>query len=445
MGVGTFDGNLARNSGPILNSAALYTRKEVYFIVIFAFLGALFDGVELNLLSYPLVYISESLHVTTKDIIQILTFQGLASLLGGFLFGWLGDIIGRRWSYALCVLVYGLGTFMAGFNDTYDSLFWTRIFAGLGIGGMFGLVFTMFTECWKTEKRGFMGGLIQSMFVVGQIITIGVTYFTIASFGHDMGWRSSFFILGGFSILIAILSLFLLPESKPWQMYRKKLKDGTLPKDLRRTAVPFVDLFKNKLAVGTILLMIISTGVFVVSYSVISFQSTFLLSEAKVPLNQASVILLLGLVCTGIAYVLTGYISDILNRKKAFFLGSVLGFIGFAFFMVLALTGNVTIGDNFWTAPIFWALMLCNAGYCSFAVMGIWMSEFYPTRIRATGSNVCYYVGRGLGAGAYPLFALQIAGSVTMALAFGLFGAIAALAFTLFTPDRTGREIQAIE
>jgi MFS family permease len=445
MGFVTFDGNLAKNSVSIKNSASLYTRKEVYFIVIFAFLGALFDGVELNLLSYPLVYISESLNVTTKDIIQILTFQGLASLIGGFLFGWLGDIIGRRWSYAICVFIYGLGAFIGGFTDSYEAMFWTRVFAGLGIGGMFGLVFTMFTECWKTEKRGFMGGLIQSMFVVGQIITIGITYFSIAAVGEDQGWRSAFFILGGFSIIIAIASLFLLPESKPWQEYRKKFKDGTLPIELRRTAVPVVDLFKNKLAVGTVLFMVICTAAFVVSYSVISFQATFLLSEAKVPLNEASVILLLGLICTGIAYVLTGYISDILNRKKAFFIGSVLGLIGFSFFMALALTGNIKMGDNFWTAPIFWALMLCNAGYCSFAVMGVWMSEFYPTRIRATGSNVCYYVGRGLGAGLYPLFALQIAGSVTMALAFGVFGAVAAIAFTLFTPDRTGREIQAIE
>jgi SHS family lactate transporter-like MFS transporter len=94
---------------------------------------------------------------------------------------------------------------------------------------------------------------------------------------------------------------------------------------------------------------------------------------------------------------------------------------------------------------MFWSLMLCNAGYAGFAVLGVWMSEFYPTRVRSTGCNVCYYVGRGLGAGVFPLFALKIAGSVTMALALGLVGAVAALAFALFTPDRTGREINAIE
>jgi MFS family permease len=443
MGMGTINADL--RSAQVTASTSLYTKKEVYLIVIFAFLGALFDGVELNLLSYPMIYIADSLNVTTKAIVTILTLQGLSSLFGGFLFGWLGDIIGRRWSYAICVIVYGLGAFIAGFVESYDAMLWTRIFAGLGIGGMFGLVFTMFTECWKTEKRGYMGGLIQSMFVVGQILTVGISYFAISAFGPDAGWRTAFYILGGLSIFIGIASLFLLPESKPWQIYKQKLKDGTLPPELRRTSVPFIDLFKNKLGVGTVLFMIICTGVFVISYSVITFQSTFLLSEAGAPLNQASLIMLIGLICTGVAYALTGYISDVLNRKKAFFLGSVLGFIGFSFFMTLALTNNTAIGDNFWTAPIFWALMLCNAGYCSFAVMGIWMSEFYPTRIRATGSNVCYYVGRGLGAGLYPLFALQIAGSVTMALAFGIFGAVAALAFTLFTPDRTGRVIEALE
>lgn len=437
MGFATAPANIAVNS--------VYTKKETYLIVIFAFLGALFDGVELNLVSYPMVYISKTLGVTTADMVTVLTWQGLASLAGGFFFGWLGDLVGRRWAYAICVLTYGLGALLAGFAQTYEVFMATRIFAGIGIGGQFGLVFTMFTEAWKTQKRGFMGGCIQSMFIVGQIITVGVTYISITVYGQESGWRNAFVILGVVSILIAIASIKFLPESNLWKIYREKLKEGTLPVEFQRTAVPLVDLFKNGLAYGTTLFMIVSTAVFIISYQTITYQSTFLLKEANVPLNQTSVIVLIGLIFTAIAYILIGHISDLLNRKWAFFWGAVIGLIGFSSFSFLALTGNIAIGANFWASPMFWSLMLCNAGYAGFAVLGVWMSEFYPTRIRATGSNVCYYVGRGLGAGVFPLIALKIGGSVTMALSLGIIGAVGSLAFALFTPDRTGREIHAVE
>ncbi|GED29269.1 MFS transporter [Brevibacillus centrosporus] len=428
-----------------LNATSVYTRNETLLVVFFAFLGALFDGIELNLISYPMVYISKSLGVTTADMVTVLTWQGLASLVGGFLFGWLGDVIGRRWSYALCVLIYGVGAILAAFIHSYDVFLITRIFAGIGIGGQFGLVFTMFTECWKTEKRGTMGGLIQSMFVVGQIVTVIVTYFCLQAFGADEGWRDAFLILGVLSVIVGVASIFYLPESKLWLEYREKLRAGTLPVELKRTGVPLVDIFKNGLAYGTTMFMIVSTAVFIISYQTITYQSTFLLKEAGVPLNLTSVIVLIALFITGIAYVIVGYISDKLNRKWAFFWGAVVGLIGFGSFLILALTGNIAIGENFLSSPMFWSLMICNAGYAGFAVLGVWMSEFFPTRLRATGNNVCYYVGRGLGAGLFPLIAIKIAGSVTMALALGIIGAIAAVVFALFAADRTGREINAIE
>src|SRR5580692_8807692 len=160
-----------------------YSRREIQLTLLFACLGTVFDGVELNLLSYPLVYISQTLNVAIVSIVAAITAQGLASLLGGFAFGWLGDVIGRRRAFALCICVYGLGTTLAAFAPNYPFFLGSRILAGLGIGGEFGLAFAMFSECWHTERRGLMGGTIQTMFIVGQIITQGVLYSTLTMFG----------------------------------------------------------------------------------------------------------------------------------------------------------------------------------------------------------------------------------------------------------------------
>ena len=83
-------------------------------------------------------------------------------------------------------------------------------------------------------------------------------------------------------------------------------------------------------------------------------------------------------------------------------------------------------------------------GYAGFGVLGTWISEFYPTRCRALGSNATYYVARGLGSGLYPLFALTLAGGdLRIALALGGIGAALGLVGCLFVPDTAGRTITA--
>ena len=78
--------------------------------------------------------------------------------------------------------------------------------------------------------------------------------------------------------------------------------------------------------------------------------------------------------------------------------------------------------------PAIVALMGPAIGYAGFGVLGTWISEFYPTRFRAFGSGVTYYVARGVGSGLFPLAALWIAGGdLRLALALGGIGAVVGL------------------
>ena len=196
-----------------------------------------------------------------------------------------GDVIGRRRAFALCICVYGLGTTLAAFAPIYPFFLGSRILAGLGIGGEFGLAFAMFSECWHTERRGLMGGTIQTMFIVGQIITQGVLY-TLTMFGYDTGWRAGFLVLGIVSILLAFATLTWTPESHKWLRYQAEFERGTLPEELQRTSLPYADLFRGGLAGGTIAFMVIMTAIFMYSYSLGTFGPTFLLNVAKVPLGS---------------------------------------------------------------------------------------------------------------------------------------------------------------
>lgn len=435
----------ASGAAPSGGTSTFYTRREIRFILAFALLGTLFDGAELNLIGFPLAYISDSLHVSTIALITVATVQGFASILGGFVFGTLGDTLGRRRTFAISVIAFGVAATLGGLATNYETFLLTRVLAGIGMGGLFGLSFSMFTECWQTKKRGTMGGIIQSMYFVGEILTAGLIYLFLSTLGHDLGWRAGYIAIGLISLVIGAASLKLLPESKQWFSYQEHRRNGTLPPELRRSKVPVIDIFRPRFAYGTILFMILSTAMFLTTNSVGAYLSTYLLKNQQLPLDTASLIVLLGYVSTIITYSTTGFISDRIHRKYAFTAACVFGTVGFVWFLSLLTSGHAQITGAFWTAPGFWALMMCAGGAGGFGVLGVWMSEFFPTRIRSTGSSASYYVGRGLGAGVFPLFALTLAGTVPFALALGIIGPVAGVLFSVLTPDRTGRTIADLE
>ncbi|GAA5189647.1 MFS transporter [Arthrobacter gyeryongensis] len=435
----------AAGAAPSGGTSTFYTRREIRFILAFALLGTLFDGAELNLIGFPLAYISDSLHVSTIALITVATVQGFASILGGFVFGTLGDTLGRRRTFAISVLAFGVAATLGGLATNYEMFLLTRVLAGIGMGGLFGLSFSMFTECWQTTKRGTMGGIIQSMYFVGEILTAGLIYLFLSTLGHDLGWRAGYIAIGLISLVIGAASLKLLPESKQWLAYQEHRRNGTLPPELRRSKVPVIDIFRPRFAYGTVLFMILSTAMFLTTNSVGAYLSTYLLKTQQLPLDTVSLIVLLGYVSTIITYSTTGFISDRIRRKYAFTAACVFGTAGFVWFLSLLTSGHAHITGAFWTAPAFWALMMCAGGAGGFGVLGVWMSEFFPTRIRSTGSSASYYVGRGLGAGVFPLFALTLAGTVPFALALGIIGPVAGVIFSVLTPDRTGRTIAELE
>jgi SHS family lactate transporter-like MFS transporter len=414
-------------------------------ILVFAFLGTLFDGAELNLVGYPMAYISDSLHVSTIQIVQVSTLQGFASIAGGILCGWLGDMIGRRWTYTGSVLIFGVAAVLGGLAPTYLLFLLTRLLAGIGMGGLFGLSFSMFAESWQTSRRGAMGGSIQAMYFVGEILTEGIVYFCAVRFGVQEGWRAGYVVIGVITLLIGFCAAFLLPESEQWLAYRRALRAGEVPANLRQTKVPLVALFRPGYAFGTVLFIVLSTAMFLTTNSMISYLTTFLVKVEKVPLGTASLIVLIGLVCTAVTYPLGGMLSDVIRRKWAFCCTCLFGIIGFAWLLILVLRHSAHVGVQFWSYPTFWALMMCASASGGFGILGVWMAEFFPTRIRSSGSNLSYYAGRGLGAGLFPLIALSIAGTIPLALALGIIGPVLGAVFSLAAPDSTGRRIQAVE
>lgn len=422
--------SVSRDPGT-LTAATAYTPRERRFVLIFAVVGALIESMELNLLRFPMSDLAASFGVTNQQVVAAITAQSLASIVGGFLFGWIADRFGRKPSYILFTAAYSIAAIVGSTLTDFDAFVVTRVIAGVAMGGAFGVLFAMFAESWKSQKRGFMGSVLQSMFIAGTLLTQVILYTTLSTLGSDTGWRAGFMAIGVGCLAVAIAAWFWLPESRLWEASRR-LHDSGAPAPVSH---PTDDLRGKRLAWGAVFLTICTTGVFAASYSYITFAPTFLRQTLGVSLGVSTIVLTLGTLLGIGSYLVFGTLSDRVGRRRATVYACLVGVLGFGAFALLA-DISVTMGIV--------ALMGTAIGYAGFGVLGTWISEFYPTRFRALGSNATYYVARGLGSGLYPLFALTLAGgNLRIALALGGIGAALGLIGCLFVPDTANRTITA--
>jgi MFS family permease len=420
----------------LLTAATAYTPLERRLVLLFAIVGALIESMELNLLSYPLGDLASTFHVTKQAVVATITLQSLASIAGGFVFGWMADRWGRRPTYVVFTATYSLLAIAGAMAPNFDVFTITRIGAGLAMGGAFGVIFAMFSESWKSPKRGLMGSVLQGMFIAGTLITQLILFVTISSLGSEPGWRMGFTVIGILCLVIAAAAWFWLPESKLWRAALDAKRKGILTphvEESRQDSNPR----PRRLVTGAIFLTICTTGVFAASYSYITFAPTFLRETLGTNLGVSTIVLTVGTLLGIASYMVFGALSDHIGRRKATLWACVLGIVGFGAFALL--------GDGSPTVAIV-ALMGTAVGYAGFGVLGTWISEFYPTRFRAFGSGATYYVARGLGSGLYPLFALWLAGGdLRLALSLGGFGAVLGLLGCIFVPDTANKIITAQE
>lgn len=424
------------STGPI-TAANAYTSVERRLVLLFAIVGALIESMELNLLSFPLKDLAASFQVSTGAIVATITAQSLASIAGGFLFGWIADRWGRRPTYVAFTATYAVFAIVGAVVTNYDIFVLTRIVAGLAMGGAFGVIFAMFSESWKSPKRGLMGSALQGMFIGGTLITQVVLFLTLSALGSDAGWRVGFMVIGILCLLIAIAAAIWLPESKLWKSARAAGKRTSVSSHADES-ISGSQLRGKRLARGAIFLTVCTTGVFAASYSYITFAPTYLRETLGTDLGVSTVVLTIGTLLGIASYLVFGALSDKIGRRRSTLYSCILGILGFAAFAVFGGSSSVPIAII--------ALMGTAIGYAGFGVLGTWISEFYPTRFRAFGSGATYYVARGIGSGLYPLFALSLAGGdLRLALAFGGFGALIGLIGSIFVPDTANRVITAQE
>jgi MFS family permease len=371
-------------------------------------LGWMLDAMDVMLYSLVIAHLMREFAMDTRTAGLLNSLMLAASAIGGFLFGFLADRIGRTRSLMASILVYSFASAASGFSSGVIQLATFRFILGLGMGGEWGTGAALIAETWRPEHRGKALGMMQSTYALGEMIAAGVVWLVLPRYG----WRAVFFA----GILPALIVLWIrrnVPESEVWKQHAAQSSRGSLRllwrKDLRRNAL----LATTMNACG----MFGYWGLFTWIPAYLSLPA----AQGGRGLSLVKTTAWFIVMAAGkfLGYVSFGFFADIFGRRRPYF----------SYLLIAAILVPIY---GMAKSPL-WLLVLGPfvaffgtgffSGYAAIA------SELFPGAIRATAMGLTYNIGRGLSAvapfavgalasrhGLGPAFLLQAAAFLIAAL-----------------------------
>jgi len=249
---------------------------------------------------------------------------------GALVFGRLGDLIGRKYTFLLTLILMGGSTFLIGLVPSHDSIgIWApilvlllRLIQGLALGGEYGGAATYVAEYSPAGKRGFYTSWIQTTATIGLFVALGVIMLVKqsmpdADFNAEWGgWRYPFWI----SILLVIISIYIRLKMKESPLFSKLKNEG-------KTSVnPLKESFSHKGNFKMVLLALFGAvmGQGVVWYTGQFYAQNFLETKCHIDFEQNRTIMLWAIAFATPFFVFFGWLSDKIGRKWIMMTGMAL-------------------------------------------------------------------------------------------------------------------------
>lgn len=254
---------------------------------------------------------------------------------GALFFGRLGDLIGRKYTFLLTLVLMGLSTFLIGCIPSYESIgifapilvLLLRLLQGLALGGEYGGAATYVAEHSPAERRGFWTSWIQTTATVGLFVSLLVIItvkgaMSESSFG-DWGWRVPFWI----SIIMVGISVVIRMRMSESPLFAKAKAEG-------KTSVnPLKESFGHKLNFKFVLLALFGAtmGQGVVWYTGQFYALSFIQNTLLVDVSQASRLIMWALLFGTPFFVVFGALSDKIGRKWIMLAGMLIAIVSYRF------------------------------------------------------------------------------------------------------------------
>ena len=422
MAVGPVE--IPRDFRRVIIAAAVGNVIEWYDFYIFGSLAAVLS-VKFFEQSHPVAALLSTIALFTAGF--------LVRPLGAFLFGWMGDRIGRKYTFLVTLTGMGLGTGCIGLIPTFDQigiaaafiLFGLRMIQGLCLGGEYGGAITYVAEHVSDERRGYYTGWLQTSPTLGIVVSLAVIIATRTYFGTEVfnawAWRVPFLV----SFLLVAIAIYIRLQLGETPIFQEIKAKGLMTKN------PWKEAFLSANIKFVLIASIVVIGEGVVWYSGQFWALYYLQQVAKLDALTTAYIVGGGLIIGTPTLILFGWLSDLIGRKPVilggFLLAAITYYPLYSWLGAVAQPGNI----NYPVAILIVAIMVAYVGMV-YGPIGAFLAEYFPGRIRYTSVSVPYHIGNGWGGGLVPFIttaAYQATGSLGYALIYPI--AVPAVCFVL--------------
>jgi MFS family permease len=406
--------------------------------LIAAALGWALDAFDVMLYAMVVAYVMRDLHTNKATIGFLNTLTLLASGIGGLVFGWIADRVGRTRALMLSIATYSVCSFASGLSTSVQMLAAFRFILGLGMGGEWNTGATLVAETWPTELRAKAIAVVQSSWAWGYAAAALVAGFVLQ---HFHNWRYVFF-LGIAPALIILWIRSSVPESEMWeQQNASRSTDG-----VRGTNAPAIRyeehaspiaLPRTHVRNALVLLLLNFFGLFA-WWGLFTWIPPYLSLPVEQggrgfsQLNTTTFLVFLNLAGMFPGYISFGFVADRIGRRPTFFI---------YLFAAAVAVPIYALARQPWEILVLGAVVaFFGTGF--FTGSGIVGAELFPTRIRARALGLTYNGARMLSSIApYVIGALSLHRGLSGAFPVCAVSFLLAAFTALLLPETRGKEL----
>lgn len=391
------------------------------------FTGYGLDAFDVQIYSLAIPAIILSLALTNQEVGIIATSTLLASAFGGWFAGILADKVGRVRTLQITVVWFAFFTFLSGFAQNFEQLLICRALMGLGFGGEWSAGAVLMAEVIAPQHRGKAVGFVQSAWAVGWGFAVLVSTILFSLMPAEEAWRWLFWFGLAPALGAAIVRRFI-DEPEVYVQSQEKLKAAG-------DKVSIAEIFAPSILRTTILCSVLTTGAQGGYYAIGTWLPSFLKTERGLSIIGSGGYLAVIIVGSFVGYLTGAYLSDLIGRKNKFRLFAVGAMATVIVYTYLPISNTLMLFLGF-------PLGFFSSGI--FSAMGAFLSENYPTRIRAAGQGFTYNFGRGIAALNPAIIGAAAAtmglGKAIAVLAAGSYALVFVATFLL--PETKGKELE---
>lgn len=453
-------------------------KQNLWFVITASSVGTLIEWYDFYIFGSLATILSEQFFPKSNPTLGLLSVLATFAVgfivrpFGAIVFGRLGDMVGRKYTFLVTLILMGCSTFGIGLVPGYETIgvaapilvLLLRVIQGLALGGEYGGAATYVAEHAPLGKRGFYTSFIQTTATLGLFVSLGVILLVRQSIGvaefSSWGWRIPFLL----SAVLVAVSVYIRIRMQESPLYSKIKREGSISKN------PIKESFGKKKNLRIVLLALFgaTAGQGVVWYTGQFYALTFIQKSCSLEFVQSYSVIAIALVLGTPLFILFGWLSDHIGRKYIMMAGMLLAAIAYrpiyqAMYDLSDVskktlvfdgksikretsreTGAVSITsiqpytdgtlvlessseqpDGTLTSPKrevklssqgFWMMIALIFVQVVFVTMvygpiAAFLVELFPTRIRYTSMSLPYHIGNGVFGGLTPLIATWMSGS----------------------------------